>query len=94
MSGFDICQLKLAGLDQLIEAEFGEATADVATMTVSVTPNLLQPQGIVHGGGYCSMVETLGTVAGAIWLAGRFGWPIFPPSTIWPRRRATFGLAR
>jgi uncharacterized protein (TIGR00369 family) len=71
MSGFDISQLKLAGLDQLIEAEFGEATADGATMTVPVTSKLLQPQGIVHGGVYCSMVETLGSVAGAIWLGGR-----------------------
>ncbi|MCW2526022.1 MAG: thioesterase [Pseudonocardiales bacterium] len=68
---FDINDVKPAGLDQLIGAEFGAVSADRTTMTVPVTPKLLQPQGIVHGGVYCTMVETLGSVGGAIWFWDR-----------------------
>jgi len=32
---------------------------------------LLQPFGIVHGGVHCTVVESLGSVAGSLWLGDR-----------------------
>ncbi|MDQ2755369.1 MAG: PaaI family thioesterase [Actinomycetota bacterium] len=34
-------------------------------------PHLHQPYGIVHGGVHCTVVETLGSMAGAMWLGDR-----------------------
>lgn len=68
---FDLSRVRPAGLDRLIGGEFGEVGPDRATMTVPVTDELLQPQGIVHGGVYCTMVETLASIGGAIWLGER-----------------------
>src|SRR3954462_5984192 len=36
-----------------------------------VTPALHQPYGIVHGGGYASVVETAASVGAAVWLGDR-----------------------
>ena len=52
-------------------AQFGDITGDGATMTVPITPALHQPYGIVHGGVYCTIAETLASVAGAIWFGDR-----------------------
>lgn len=35
------------------------------------TPPLHQPYGIVHGGVHCTVVETLGSIAGALWFGDR-----------------------
>ncbi len=51
--------------------ELGAITGDGGTMTVPVGPHLLQPYGIVHGGVYCTIVETLASVAGAVWFGER-----------------------
>ena len=59
------------GLVGLIGAELGEVNGDGATITIPVSAGLLQPQGIVHGGVYCTIVETLGSLAGAMWLGER-----------------------
>ena len=59
------------GLVALLGAELGEMSGDRATMKVPVTEKLHQPQGIVHGGVYCAIVETLGSLAGSIWLGDR-----------------------
>jgi uncharacterized protein (TIGR00369 family) len=40
----------------------GEVTADHITATCPVTPKILQPWGIVHGGVFCSMAETIASV--------------------------------
>jgi 1,4-dihydroxy-2-naphthoyl-CoA hydrolase len=37
----------------------------------SARPELHQPYGLVHGGVHCSVVETLASVAGAVWLGDR-----------------------
>jgi 1,4-dihydroxy-2-naphthoyl-CoA hydrolase len=36
-------------------------------------PKLYQPMGIVHGGVYCSMVESLASVAAYTWVAANHG---------------------
>ena len=51
--------------------EFTEVGPDEVVATWSATPDLHQPYGIVHGGAHCSVVETLASVAGAIWLGER-----------------------
>ena len=48
-----------------------EASGDRVVARWEVGPHLLQPFGIVHGGVHCTMVETLGSVAGSLWLGDR-----------------------
>jgi 1,4-dihydroxy-2-naphthoyl-CoA hydrolase len=58
----------MGGFLEGLGAELGDVTGDRATMTVPVTPRLHQPNGIVHGGVYCAIVETLASLGGAVWL--------------------------
>jgi uncharacterized protein (TIGR00369 family) len=51
--------------------EFVEVTPDRVICTCKVTPEMHQPFGIVHGGVYCSIVETAASVAGAAWFSTR-----------------------
>jgi uncharacterized protein (TIGR00369 family) len=48
-----------------------KASGDEVVARWDVAPHLLQPHGIVHGGAHCTVVESLGSVAGSLWLAGR-----------------------
>jgi 1,4-dihydroxy-2-naphthoyl-CoA hydrolase len=59
------------GFNQLLGTEYVEITADRVVLRCAVTPALLQPHGILHGGVYCSLGETAASVAGALWLADR-----------------------
>lgn len=44
------------------------ASVDELRATWTVSDALLQPYGLTHGGAHCAVVETLASVAGAIWL--------------------------
>jgi uncharacterized protein (TIGR00369 family) len=59
------------------EAELGlvftELTPDGARAQLEVKPKLLQPMGLVHGGVYCSMIESMASVAAFAWLSTRGG---------------------
>lgn len=59
--------------DALIGAEFVEVGPDRVVMTLPVTPKLFQPYGLVHGGVYCALVESCGSVAGAVWYLTTYG---------------------
>ncbi len=59
------------GLVGLIGGRLTEISPDRARMTVPISADLHQPQGIVHGGVYCTMVETLASLAAATWLGDR-----------------------
>jgi 1,4-dihydroxy-2-naphthoyl-CoA hydrolase len=48
--------------DSLYGLEMGEVTDEHITATCPVTPKILQPWGIVHGGVFCSMAETIASV--------------------------------
>jgi 1,4-dihydroxy-2-naphthoyl-CoA hydrolase len=48
--------------DALYGLEIGEAGPDRVTATIPVTPKILQPWGIVHGGVFCSAGETLASI--------------------------------
>ena len=60
-----------AGFDQLLGLELQEISGDRVTARLEVRPHLHQPYGIVHGGVYCSVVETVASVAGALWFGDR-----------------------
>lgn len=51
--------------------ELIETTGDRVVATWSAEPKLHQPYGIVHGGVHCSVVETLASIGGAVWLGER-----------------------
>jgi uncharacterized protein (TIGR00369 family) len=59
------------GFDRTIGLEIVSATEDEVVGRLEVTPRLLQPYGLLHGGVLCSVVETLGSVAGATWFGDR-----------------------
>ena len=57
-----------APFDAELGLRFIELTPDGARAQLEVTPKLLQPMGLVHGGVYCSMIESMASVAAYTWL--------------------------
>ena len=62
-----------APFDSELGLRFTELSPDGARAQLDVTPKLLQPMGLVHGGVYCSMIESMASVAAYTWLATRGG---------------------
>jgi 1,4-dihydroxy-2-naphthoyl-CoA hydrolase len=64
-----------APFDAELGLRFTELTPDSARAQLEVTPKLLQPMGLVHGGVYCSVIESMASVAAYTWLnsGGRAG---------------------
>jgi uncharacterized protein (TIGR00369 family) len=52
---------------------FTELSPDGARAQLAVVPKLLQPMGIVHGGVYCSMIESMASIAAYTWLTANGG---------------------
>lgn len=59
------------GFDRLLGLELSSVGPDEVRASLVVTPKLLQPFGLLHGGVLCSVVETLGSVGGATWFGER-----------------------
>jgi 1,4-dihydroxy-2-naphthoyl-CoA hydrolase len=59
------------GFDTLLGLQISSATPDEVVASFEVRPELLQPYGLLHGGVLCSVVETVGSVAGATWFGDR-----------------------
>ena len=59
------------GLDQTLGAEFLVLTGSRVVIRLAVGAHLLQPIGIVHGGVYCSLVESAASMGAAAWYAER-----------------------
>ncbi|MGI8536139.1 MAG: PaaI family thioesterase [Mycobacteriales bacterium] len=59
------------GFDKQLGLEITSATGDEVRGVLTVRPELLQPYGLLHGGVLCSVVETLGSIAGAVWFGDR-----------------------
>lgn len=57
------------GFDSLLGLKYLEVTPDGGRAVLEIQEQLLQPWGIVHGGVYCSIIEGLASVSGAVWLA-------------------------
>lgn len=58
--------------------ELTDASPDYCEGRVEITPNHHQPYGVVHGGVYCTMIETLASFGAAAWameqgMAGAMG---------------------
>ncbi len=62
-----------APFDKELGLAFTEISPDCTRAQLEVVPKLYQPMGIVHGGVYCSMVESLASVAAYTWLAANHG---------------------
>src|SRR4051794_29293704 len=60
-----------SGFVSFLGLTFTEADGDRLVASWPVTPELHQPYGIVHGGVYCTVVETLASLAGSVWLGDR-----------------------
>lgn len=59
------------GFDKHLGLEITSATEDEVRGVFTVRSELLQPYGLLHGGVLCSVVETLGSIAGAVWFGDR-----------------------
>ncbi|WP_343602621.1 PaaI family thioesterase [Mycobacterium sp.] len=62
-----------APFDNEIGLVFTALSPDGARAQLEVTPKLLQPMGIVHGGVYCTIVESMASTAAYTWLAANGG---------------------
>lgn len=56
---------------ELLGIELVDASADKVVFTCAIKPHMHQPYGIVHGGVYCSIVETAASMAAAMWLGDK-----------------------
>ncbi len=59
------------GFDLVLGLELVEASGDRVAARLPVQPHLHQPYGIVHGGVWCSVVESAASVGGALWFGDR-----------------------
>jgi uncharacterized protein (TIGR00369 family) len=57
-----------APFDAELGLKFTELDPDGARAQLEVQPKLLQPMGLVHGGVYCSIIESMASVAAYTWL--------------------------
>ncbi|KAA8968153.1 PaaI family thioesterase [Mycobacterium sp.] len=62
-----------APFDNELGLVFTELGPDGARAQLDIQPKLLQPKGIVHGGVYCSMIESMASASAYIWLAANGG---------------------
>jgi 1,4-dihydroxy-2-naphthoyl-CoA hydrolase len=69
----DVQPTPQAPFDKELGLVFTEISPDRTQAQLDVQPKLLQPMGIVHGGVYCSIVESLASVAAYTWLQANGG---------------------
>jgi 1,4-dihydroxy-2-naphthoyl-CoA hydrolase len=62
---------EFTGFFKVLGIEYTEIGADRTVLTCEVTPELLQPYGILHGGVHCSLVESAASIAAAMWFGDR-----------------------
>jgi 1,4-dihydroxy-2-naphthoyl-CoA hydrolase len=61
------------GFDTELGLTYLEMTPDGGRAQLTITDKLLQPWGIVHGGVYCSVIESLASVSAHVWLSQNGG---------------------
>lgn len=73
LSDEDLAHLNAAnkGFSHTIGIRFTHVSADRVVAEIPVTQELLQPFEIVNGGVYCSIAETLGSIAGICAAGGK-----------------------
>jgi 1,4-dihydroxy-2-naphthoyl-CoA hydrolase len=55
----------------LVGMEVVEADGDHAVLRCPIRPELHQPYGILHGGVYCTLVESAASLGAALWLGDK-----------------------
>lgn len=60
--------IPVAPFDREIGLVFTDIGPDGARATLELQPKLSQPAGLVHGGVYCSIVESVASVSAHAWL--------------------------
>ncbi|BBZ07899.1 esterase [Mycolicibacterium doricum] len=61
------------GYDSELGLTYLDITPDGSRAQLTIHDKLLQPWGIVHGGVYCAIVESLASVSGHAWLTASGG---------------------
>jgi 1,4-dihydroxy-2-naphthoyl-CoA hydrolase len=61
------------GFDTELGLTYLEVTPDGGRARLDIHDKLLQPWGIVHGGVYCSIIESLASVSAHVWLSENGG---------------------
>jgi uncharacterized protein (TIGR00369 family) len=61
----------MPGLDGHLGIDLVEASGDRVILRWTVRPEHTQAYGIVHGGTYCTAVESSASVGAALWFGGR-----------------------
>jgi 1,4-dihydroxy-2-naphthoyl-CoA hydrolase len=61
------------GFDRELGLQYQEMTVDGGRATLTISDKLLQPWGIVHGGVYCAVIESMASVSGQVWLSQHGG---------------------
>jgi uncharacterized protein (TIGR00369 family) len=61
------------GFDSEIGLRYLELTPDGGSAELEIHDKLLQPWGIMHGGVYCTIIESLASVSGHVWLSENGG---------------------
>ena len=61
------------GFDLVLGLRYDEMSVDGGRATLEITDKLLQPWGIVHGGVYCAVIESMASVSGHVWLTENGG---------------------
>ncbi|BBX70152.1 PaaI family thioesterase [Mycolicibacterium psychrotolerans] len=61
------------GFDKELGLTYLDMSPDGGRATLEITEKLLQPWGIVHGGVYCAVIESMASVSGQVWLSQNGG---------------------
>lgn len=64
-------ELPRSPLGELLGIRYAELSAERVVIECEVTPRLMQPFGLVHGGTYCAIVEEAASIGGLLTLAAR-----------------------
>jgi uncharacterized protein (TIGR00369 family) len=59
------------GFSKFLDLRYSELSGELVAAELDVRSDFLQPTGIVHGGIYAAVVETLPSIGGSLWLAGK-----------------------
>ncbi|MEO6885089.1 MAG: PaaI family thioesterase [Jatrophihabitantaceae bacterium] len=63
--------MQTVGFDHAAGFQYTEAGADRVVIEWDITPTLHQPYGIVHGGVYCTAIESAASMGAACWFGER-----------------------
>lgn len=61
----------MPGLDSHLGLRLVDASDERAVLEWTVSPQLTQAYGLVHGGTYCTAVESAASIAAAVWFGDR-----------------------